>query len=563
MQGNDFAPFFAPPAWSQEARWALTPFVTSLEESVYSFRSHLLPPQLLGALFSRASRAKGDLREILWNEYFSPILHADEQTEENVKLAAELKEIIDFHYAHQKPPYNTERAYHFFAKWLAQYGDDSIAQMASTNLVAAGLSQPAIKFLEDQRVGVSPIEKSTRYVDYGVKLHGRYLYYTDPRFAEWGLKEEYEQTMDSLFGAYSEQLPLLIDKLQLEYPEEKRSVLEKKAFDILRGLLPLSALSQVAFHGNAQAFKYMIDRCAEHSLGELRWFAKKAREALDQEIPALLLRLDDEVTREYQKELADRKTRIRQISQNEFRGKLKEQAFSKPEVRLAEYDPEGENKVITGLLFSQAPSGASWDAILQTVRQWPAEKKEEALKAHFAGRKARWQKVGRAFENAFVRFEIVMNIGSYRDLHRHRMHTQDRQLFTTELGYEISDEMKQYGLAALISQKMEETSALCQKIAERDPDAAQYAPAMSHFVRFYQYQNLRQFFWEAELRTISQGRPDYRWIEQEKYRLLQNAYPLIVKYALIDMNQYDLARRGTEEKIQQKEEQIIQHFSAP
>jgi hypothetical protein len=33
---------------------------------------------------------------------------------------------------------------------------------------------------------------------------------------------------------------------------------------------------------------------------------------------------------------------------------------------------------------------------------------------------------------------------------------------------------------------------------------------------FYQWQNFRQLFWEAELRTISQGHPDYRFIEQEK-----------------------------------------------
>lgn len=563
MDDHAFAPFFTPPAWTQEARWALTPFVTSLEESVYSFRSHLLPPQLLGALFSRASRAKGDLREILWNEYFSPILHPDEPTEDNLKIASELKDIIDFHYAHPKPPYNTERAYQFFAKWLAQYGDDSIAQMASTNLVAAGLSQPAIKFLEDQRVGVSPIEKSTRYVDYGTRRNGRYAYYTDPRLAKWELKEEYERVMDSLFDTYREQLPLLIDKLQLEHPEEKRSVLEKKAFDILRGLLPLSALSQVAFHGNAQAFKYMIDRCARYPLGELRWFANKARGALDEEIPALLLRLDDEVTHEYQRELADRKTRMREFARTELANVKKETAFLKPEVRLIEYEKDGEDKVIAGLLFSQAPSGVSWDAIFQNVRQWPQEKKGGVLKAHFAGRTARWQKVGRAFENVFVRFEIIMNIGSYRDLHRHRMHTQDRQPFCTELGYEISEEMRAYGLGELISQKMEETHTLYKKIAEHDKDAAQYAATMSHFVRFYQYQNLRQFFWETELRTISQGRTDYRWIEQEKYRLLQDVYPMIAKYVLIDMNQYDLARRGTEEKIKEKEEHIIQHFSTP
>jgi hypothetical protein len=40
--------------------------------------------------------------------------------------------------------------------------------------------------------------------------------------------------------------------------EERDSILEKKAFDTLRGLLPMATLGQVAFRGNAQAFEYLI-----------------------------------------------------------------------------------------------------------------------------------------------------------------------------------------------------------------------------------------------------------------------------------------------------------------
>ena len=151
---EQYKPLFVPPQWSDEAKHILTPFVTDVISPVYSFRSTMLPPQVLGALFSRASRAKGDLREVLWKEYLFPILHPEEGTEENKKLAQELLEIIDFYYKHPQPPYNTERAFQFFAKWLAQYGDDSIAQMVSTNLVIAAMSQPAIKWVEDQRIGI-------------------------------------------------------------------------------------------------------------------------------------------------------------------------------------------------------------------------------------------------------------------------------------------------------------------------------------------------------------------------------------------------------------------------
>ncbi|MFH1585003.1 MAG: 2'-deoxycytidine 5'-triphosphate deaminase [Patescibacteria group bacterium] len=563
-EGKDLLDAYAPPceapSWDEETNWALSPFVTSVSAPVYSFRTHLVPSQLLGALFSRASRAKGDLREVFWKEYLQPILHPAEENEEARALASELRDIIAFHHEHSRPPYNTEHAFQFFSKWLAQYGDDSIAQMASTNLIATALSQPALKWLEDQRVGIAPIEKSTRYVDYGAKVLGKYRYYTDPSLQEWGLKEPYENAMNSLFDAYTAEIPKLISRLEQEFPEEKRSVLEKKSFDVLRGLLPLSTLSQVAFHGNAQAFKYMIDRCAAHPLGELRWFAREARKALDEEIPSLLLRLDDDVTKEYQRELISRRERVRKITEREFSAQEGEGRTENPRVLLAEYDLAGEAKVIAALLFEQGDSRLSWAATLAKVQSWPEEKKREVLAAHFAGRKARWQKVGRALENAFVRFEIIMNAGSYRDLHRHRMHTQERQRFTCHLGYEILPEVEHYGLASLVKEKAECAEEVFRAIEARNPEIAQYVPTMFHFVRFYQYQNLRQFFWEVELRTGSQGRPDYRWVEQEKYRLLQSVYPLIMQYVQIDLGEYDLARRGTEEKIQEKRRYLLEKF---
>jgi len=89
-----------------------------------------------------------------------------------------------------------------------------------------------------------------------------------------------------------------------------------------------------------------------------------------------------------------------------------------------------------------------------------------------------------------------------------------------------------------------------------DRDLAQYAVPLANRMRFYQWQNFRQLFWEVELRTISQGHPDYRWIEQEKYRLIRERFPLIAELMLVDLNDYTIARRGTEERIEEKEKRI-------
>jgi hypothetical protein len=76
-----------------------------------------------------------------------------------------------------------------------------------------------------------------------------------------------------------------------------------------------------------------------------------------------------------------------------------------------------------------------------------------------------------------------------------------------------------------------------------------------------QYQNMRAFFWEAELRTTAQGHPDYRRIEQEKVRQIQRIYPLISKYLMVDMRDHDFARRGDTVKIESKEKELNEYLN--
>lgn len=536
--------------WSEQDRFLLEPFATNVDGHIHVVRN--LPPEIVGALCSRASRAKDSLLRVLLKEYFYPILEGEDK-----KLAAELDETVRFMRERGfKNILNNSRAQAFYAKWLSQYGDDSIAQMTGTHVLFWGISQVAMKFIEDQRVGLEPIEKSTRYVNFGNKIDGKYLYYTPaPDLERLGFLTSYRAAMDHLFDTYVALLPKLMGYLKANFTE-KESILEKKAFDTLRGLLPMATLGQVAFRGNAQAFEYFINRSAQHSLGELRWISHSVKTELDNEIPSLLLRVADPKSQEYQEYLANKRSAVRKfLYQTGEKDAFLDRA-SAPEVRLVEFDPRAEDKVIAGILFSQSNLG--WERAFMTAVQLSPLEKREILKKYVGGRKARWFKAGRAFENSYLRFEIVMNIGAYRDLHRHRMMTQERQLFTTVHGYDVPAELRESGLDGEFADALERAAELFRKIEPADPELAQYAVPLAYRVRFYQWQNLRQFFWETELRTISQGHPDYRVIEQAKYRLVKEQFPLLVEYLLVDTADYPVARRGTEEKIAAKEKEIIE-----
>jgi thymidylate synthase ThyX len=542
---NDYCPDFVPGEWTAQDRHFLDAFASNADGMITVLRN--LPPEITGALCSRASRASGSLLEVLLKEYIYPIVNGDDR-----KLSAELEDTVGFLREHGfKNILNNQRAQAFYSRWLSQYGDDSIAQITGTHVVVWGISQVAMKFIEDQRVGLEPIEKSTRYVNFGEKVGGRYLYYTPrPDLERLGLLDDYRATLDGLFDTYVALLAPLRKWLRDNFAE-KESILEKKAFDTLRGLLPMATLGQVAFRGNAQAFEYLINRTAKHPMGELRWFAAALKEELDKEIPSLLLRVAEEKSGEYQTYLNRRHQNVRDLV-----GEPEVRRAPHAEVRLVEFDSDSETKIAAAIIFQQTHAG--WSECLARARSLDDAARHELFAAYMPKRAARWYKAGRALENGYLRFEIAMDIGSYRDLHRHRMMTQERQTFTTAHGFSIPAELTQAGLADVFGEAVQSADRLFRRIENSDRDLAQYVVPLACRMRFYQWQNFRQLFWEAELRTVSQGHPDYRFIEQEKYRLVKEQFPLIAGFMLVDMNDYAIARRGTEERILEKERSLME-----
>lgn len=573
---EEFAPLFQPDKYSEDDRKNLSPFFTNIDKSVYAF-TPLLPPEVAGALCSRASRAAQDLRYIHLHEFIRPFIgpvrtekDSEESWQEKVRYGNELTLFIQFLQEHSPLDiFANPRARSFYYTWLAQYGDDSIAQVAGMHIGFWGISQVAVKHIEDQRIGLAPIEKSTRYVNYAQKINGHYLYYTDPTLRDIGLYEEYEHAADALFEAYSRLLPKLTEWLLHKFPAEKKAVVEKRAFDTLRGLLPTSTLSQVAFFGNGQAFEYLVNRCGHHPLGEIRWAGERAYEELFQITPSFLRRIKEENKKEtiegYQRYLAEKGKRMIPFVK-EFLAESEEDTLpahaAPPKVNLIEYHPEGETKILTGMLYDAPNNHRSWGETLAAVERMDRKDRARVITEYLKGRTERWQKVGRAFENTYARFEILMNIGAWRDLHRHRMLTQQRQILSCYHGYDIPSEAEEAGLKQEFEEPIKRMEDVFCKITDYDPYLAQYAVTLAHRLRFMQWENLRQSFWQVELRTIPEGHPDYRHIEQGKFRLIEKVYPLIAAYIRANLDEYDFARRGQEEKIQVKLKRLF-HKEAP
>ena len=69
------------------------------------------------------------------------------------------------------------------------------------------------------------------------------------------------------------------------------------------------------------------------------------------------------------------------------------------------------------------------------ARGWPAARRNEVIDVAL-GSRSREEDLLRGFRGGPYAFDIVMDIGAYRDLHRHRRCQQFRQAYSGELGYD-------------------------------------------------------------------------------------------------------------------------------
>jgi thymidylate synthase ThyX len=501
-------------------------YFTNVDGRVFALRN--LPEVVKGALFSRYSRTEKSLRRVLLDEFID---------EPATGLDGRGDKVSDALVA-------ADRAEEFYQRVLVGYGDDSVAELAGAHLAIEGVSTLAAKALEDSRIGISPLEKSTRYVRFDRPgRDGRFLYYRGPELGH----RIYELAMEELFKTYSELVEPLTARVREVYPVETgeterawKSATRAKALDLLRGLLPASALTNLGLYGNGRAFEYLITKMWASDLPESRQLAIDMHGELAKVIPAFIKRaLDERYGSPAAARLALTRRRVAALAPARRRqpGGI--------EVRLVDSEPDAERKVLAAALFPHS------DVPLQELRT-SGIPVDSALRAMMGHRGNRRHRAPRALEHASYTFEITANFGAYRDLQRHRMLTQDRQLLGTSLGYDVAPELERFGVLDRFVRSVE-LAAHAHQMLETSvgPVISQYAVPLAFRVRWYFRTNLREVYHLCELRTTPQGHPDYRHVAQEMFRRVREVHPRLAEYArFVDLGPGDeLERRSSERRI--------------
>ncbi len=484
---------------------------------------------------------------------------------------------------------NDQKAEKFLNTFYFQYGHRSIADLAHIAFAIERLSILAATVVVDEPRWDGQ-ERSTRYQDF--RKSGYYV----PDFGgNNAARTLYRETIDHLFAEYryfSEQMFQYLRERTPKPVEMKQEGYERtlraRAFDISRYLLPLAANTSLGQIVSARTLENQVSRLLSHTHAEVRRLGELLKRAAQQPAYNVSRAKAEELLREiagaapdvsqHAEEFLLRDVRVAPTLMKyaepmryemETRRELTAAAAEllaglaiqdAPTVDLLEDDPL-EIELAATLLYQYAHH--PYRQIRNVVQGLSELRRREIIDLGLRHR-GRYDEVSRTFcAGQRFRFDILMDIGGFRDMHRHRRCVQIVQDYTTAHGYdepvEIADaRLDQRYQAAMqrargtVAQLTNPTSpALSSNEGESmgHPSEAeqhsQYVIPLAFRKRTLFKMDLAEAIYISELRTGAAGHFSYRNVAYAMYEAVALRYPALAKYFRVtDVHQpIDLLKR--------------------
>ncbi len=469
-----------------------------------------------------------------------------------------------------------QRAEQFLNTFYFQYGHRSIADLAHVAFAVERLSLlAAIVLVDEQRWDGQ--ERSTRYQNF--LKSGWYLpdFGADSRGARL-----YTETVEGLFAAYQRTSAAVLELLRRKVarpeemkPEAYERTLKARAFDVARYLLPLATNTSLGQIVNARTLETQISRLLSHRAAEIRDLGMKLRNAATcaawnvgaqagQTFVDGLAALGTEAAGSLSAEAAQLLTRevrtaptlVKYAEPNEYLirsraeleqaarellGRLSSHTPARAVVDLVERTETLEVELAATLLYSA--SHLSYRQIRDVVAEWSEARIEEIIELGLRHR-GKHDEALRAFKaGAALRFDILMDIGGFRDMHRHRRCVQILQEFTAEHGYETPgsgdlggdvDILAEAGIEADYRGAVEGAHRASAQIALGEaPEAemsALYLLPLATRIRGLFKMDFAEAQYIAELRSAPAGHFSYRRVAWEMFKAVERQHPALAKH---------------------------------
>ncbi|MBU0531415.1 MAG: FAD-dependent thymidylate synthase [Candidatus Uhrbacteria bacterium] len=533
-------------------------FMVSPGSNVTALNSELLTG-LMGAALARQSRAPGTVIDVIAEEFM------DEQGELKRKKLDKLIERV-----------------------LIKFGDDSVQELETATVLFNSISNLATKFIEDRRLG-SYIEQSSRYVVYTERDQhsGKWLYYREPRIMESRLADKYTNVLDRCFELYAEMVDALTEyyrtlkpldqveyavkpndpaKYRLDQLDDEKQVkefnrtytfdLRTRACDTARVVLPAATLTNMAMVANGRVYEHLLKRMYSSNRPEFMDLAERLHSTLNEVIPKYVKRADPAGVQFWMEIDARLAKLVREELPEIWRPSTDADEIEWVDMpRLISDTHEARRHMCAAVLYPHAR--ASYHRIIEVLDALPDERIEEILSIATGERTGRRDRSPRGFEHGYpITVDIAGNFGIFRDLHRHRMCTLQRQPLNPHVDMTVPEDIETIGYGDRVRSVAAEVAELYDELeTEIGTDAAEYCVLFGHHIRFMFGMNLREAQHLLELRTVPQGHPDYRRVCQTIDKMIKARAPWIERMGILDYtdhNQYHWARADAEARQSQK-----------
>jgi thymidylate synthase ThyX len=416
----------------------------------------------------------------------------------------------------------------FLESFYFQYGHASIADLGHLVLCFEGVSELAATEIEDEQLWDGQA-RSSRYQDFS-----KSGFITPPELAGAGAAL-YESVGMKLIDGYRQLHEAMVEHLSSRLPrpaEMKPDAYQRniaaRAFDIARYLLFLGVPTGVGQVVSIRTLEKQIRRLKASPYYEIRDVANELAAACAEPphctwhadgnepiAPTLAKYVDTDQHR------ARATQDLRLWAQQNLPSMSAEAAdvdLIKPSDSMAE--------IVATLLYPL--TNTPFRSLYDLVCGWPASKRNEVIHVALQSRTQR-DDLLREFRTATYVFDMVMDIGAYRDLHRHRRCQQFRQTYTQDLGYSTPDALAGSTVEALYSDLMTEAAEAYKGLPEY---AREYIVPFGMRSRFLFKMDFAEVEYISKLRSGVKGHFAYRDIAWKMKTSLEQVDPALA--ALIE-----------------------------
>ena len=336
----------------------------------------------------------------------------------------------------------------FLESFYFQYGHSSIADLGHVTVCFEGISELAATEIQDEQLWDGQA-RSSRYQEFS---HSGVI--TPPELTA-DEKAIYTPAAEQLLNAYRTVGEQVLAHLQETLPkppdmkpEAYRRNLAARAFDVARYLLPFGIPTGVGQVTSIRTLEKQMRKFKSSEYAELRELGEELSQAC---ASAPGCAWDNSAEAEPIAPTLARHSHPDE-SAARLRANVTEWAAnhlptvaalpaSPPVDLLQPTDPLAD--ICATLLYSV--TSYPFRYLYELALDWSPQRRRELLDVALGSHTKR-DELPRHFRNTPYVFDFVMDIGAYRDFHRHRRCQQFRQQYTNALVYETPDLVKTFGL---------------------------------------------------------------------------------------------------------------------